>query len=83
MAGEAVVLWLKRVVELVRPVGADEFIASYLKLFEPEIEYTRYFPKQEYYDTIKLPFDAKPVDSDEFLALLKQATEAAVERLKQ
>lgn len=36
--------------ELVRVAGTTEFIVTYVKLFDPDVEYTRYFPKKTYYD---------------------------------
>ncbi len=52
---------------------------SYLKLFDPEVEYKRYFSEKEYYDTIKLPSDLKPMNSKDFLAKLKKVTKSSLE----
>jgi hypothetical protein len=62
-------------VELVCVEETSHFIVTYLKLFNPEEEHKRYFPKRTYYDTIELPFDTKPKDSKSFIEELNQATE--------
>ena len=68
-------------VELVCAAETSHFIVTYLKLFDPETEYKRYFPKKTYYDTIKLPFDTKPMDSKRFVKELEKLTERAKERI--
>lgn len=72
-------------VELVRVAGTNHFVVTYLKLFDPEKEYKRYFPKKELvyysYDTINLPFDSKPKQADGFVDELKKTTLVSLQRL--
>ncbi len=68
-------------IELVRVAGTTDFIVTYLKLFDPEVEYKRYFPQKTYYDTIKLPFDSKPGDSKDFVAELQKVTKSSLEKI--
>lgn len=68
-------------IELVRIKKATEFKVTYLKLFDREVEYKRYFPKKTFYDTIKLTFDSKPKDSMEFVAELKKITRSSLKKL--
>jgi len=71
------------IVELVCVTGTTDFIVTYMKLFDPEVEYKRYFPKKTHYDTIKMPFDVQPKDSKEFVTELKKATKAAQQRIEE
>jgi len=68
-------------IELVRIKKATEFKVTYLKLFDREVEYKRYFQKKTFYDTIKLTFDSKPKDSMEFVAELKKITRTSLKKL--
>ncbi|MCP4698765.1 MAG: hypothetical protein GY862_18225 [Gammaproteobacteria bacterium] len=69
-------------IELVHPEDKSWFIVSYLKLFNPEVEFHRYFPEQEYYDTVELPFDSKPNDKNEFATKFEEPTDKSRQRLK-
>lgn len=68
-------------IELVCVAAEPHFIVSYLKLFDPAVEYDRYFPQSTYYDTIALPFNVKPADAESFTAELTKSTLKAQERL--
>jgi len=68
-------------VELVRVHNTTHFKVTYLKLFDPEAEYKRYYPKKTYYDTIKMPFETQPKDAKSFVEELQKVTKIAKERL--
>ncbi len=68
-------------IELVGVAKTTEFKVTYLKLFDREVEYKRYFPKKTFYDTIKLTFDSTPKDSTEFVAELKKITRSSLKKL--
>jgi len=69
-------------VELVSVEKTSRFFVSYLKLFDPETEYGRYYPKRAFYDTIEMPLGTKPKDSRNFVEELKKCTEEARERIR-
>ena len=68
-------------VELVCVAETSDFFVTYLKLFDPETEHKRYFPKQAFNDTITLLFNTEPKDSKGFVEELKRATEQSKERI--
>ena len=68
-------------IELVCVAKTPEFKVTYLKLFDREVEYKRYFPKKTFYDTIKLTFDSTPKDSTEFVVELKKITRRSLKKL--
>lgn len=68
-------------VELVRVEGSEEFMVTYLKLFDPGREYSRYFPKRQFYDTVKISLPAAPKDSKKFVEALERMTKRSLERL--
>jgi len=73
---------IKLLVELISTSGSnDHYMVTYLKLFDPEIEYSRYFPKQEHYDTIRLPIP-KATNSNEFTTQLKRISNTSREKIK-
>lgn len=69
-------------VELVCVEDTNHFIVTYLKQFDPAMEYNRYFPKQTFYDTIKMPFVARPEDSESFVNELREITKKSEEKIK-
>ena len=67
--------------ELVRIHGSDDFMVAYLKLFDPASEYSRYFPKRQFYDTVDLSLPGAPKDSKKFVEALEGITRKSLERL--
>lgn len=68
-------------VELVRIDGKEDFMVTYLKVFDAASEYSRYFPKRQYYDTVDLSLPAVPKDSTEFARALDGITKKSLARL--
>jgi hypothetical protein len=73
----------KLLVQLVRDERNPWCGVSYLKLFDAESEYARYFPKKEFYDTIELPFTVRPRSPERFTELLEQTTEVSLSKLEE
>ncbi len=70
-------------VELVRVTDQPDVIVTYLKLFDPEVEFKRYYPKRVYDDTIAFPFKGTPKNGEELTALLAKASETSLARLNE
>ncbi|MDF3129967.1 hypothetical protein P0Y35_12235 [Kiritimatiellaeota bacterium B1221] len=69
-------------VELVRVAETSHFFVTYLKLFDPEKEYKRYFSGKTVPDTIRLPLsDTKPKDAKGFVEELNKTTEESKSRI--
>ena len=68
-------------VELVCVIETSHFIVTYMKLFDPEVEYNRYFLEKTHYDFITLPFGTKPKSTKSFLEELNKTTDTSRERI--
>ena len=69
-------------VECILPKDGKEWMVTYLRIFSPAAEYPRYFPKREFYDTLKLPDTMQPKTAEEFLAALKVLSGEGLKKLK-
>ncbi len=70
-------------VELVRITDQPDVIVTYLKLFDPEVAYKRYYPKRVHEDSIAFPFQDTPKNEEELTALLAKASETTLARLNE
>lgn len=72
----------KLLVEIGRVKDMKEFFVAYMKIFDAETEFKRYFPKKEFYDTVVLDEEIKPTTAARFEAELEMRTKVALEGLR-
>ena len=70
-------------IELVLPKDSPRWIVTYLREFNAATEFPRYFPKQEFYDTIKLPDGFKADSPADFQRKLEQLNNEAWKKIEE